>query len=113
MGFPDMPKNATPDAPPSAFQESLRRAEILNFIVNGKVPSEYQVDTGKLIGAIWGIFSEKIAPDVARKIAASVSGKSSGGGLSWELDGVLLFSSSGGQGGGPGGGGGLSITLKY
>ena len=56
-----------PDRPPSALKESIKKAEILNFMFTGQPPSEYQVDAGKLVGAVWGIFSDKIAPDVARE----------------------------------------------
>jgi hypothetical protein len=113
LGFPEMKDDDGPDAQPSASKESIKRAEILNFIITGQPPSEYQLDAGKLIGAVWGIFSDKIAPDVARKIAAGMSSKGGGSGPVLQLDATLLISPSGGKGGGPGGGGGITATLTF
>jgi hypothetical protein len=73
-------------------------------MITGQLPSAYQLDKGKLAGAIWGIFSTYIAPDVARKIASGMSSKHTSKGISYELDAVLLTDFSGG---------GVSLTLKY
>ncbi|HUX28574.1 MAG TPA: DUF4157 domain-containing protein, partial [Terracidiphilus sp.] len=67
LGFPDMKTDTKPGMPPSAAQQSLQQAEILAYLIDGKVPSAYTLDKGKLAGAIWGIFSTYIAPDLAHK----------------------------------------------
>jgi Domain of unknown function (DUF4157) len=104
LGFPDLNSDTAPDAPPSALQQSIQTGEIINYSMTGKLPSAYQLDKGKLVGACWGLFSKYIAPDVAAKIAKGMSGKTAGGGLSYELDGVLLPDFSGA---------GVSFTLKF
>ena len=105
MGFPDLQEADKPGSPPSAAQEALRKGEILNQIITGKVPSAWEaLDKGKLASAVWGIFATRIAPGVAQKITSSLSGKAGRAGLSYELDAVLLTDFSGG---------GLSFTLKY
>jgi hypothetical protein len=93
-----------PDGAPSAVQQSIQTGEIINYSMTGKLPSAYQLDKGKLVGACWGIFSKYIAPDVAAKIAKGMSGKIAGGSMSYELDGVLLPDFSGG---------GVSFTLRF
>jgi len=103
IGFPAMPTDDKSGLPPPAVVEALQRAEIFGYVTTGKIPSAYQLDVGKLVGAAWGIFSEKIAPDVARKVAASMSSKIGGTGMSYEFDGVLFADFHGG---------GLSFTLK-
>jgi Domain of unknown function (DUF4157) len=108
LGFPELERN--PDAPPSALQESIRKGEILNFQLTGQLPSEYKLDPGKLVGAAWGIFSQRIAPDIAAKIAAGMSSKPQGGGVSLQLDTVLIIDSSATK---KGGGGGVSLTLTF
>lgn len=108
LGFPELERN--PDAPPSALQESIKRGEILNFQLTGQLPSEYKLDPGKLVGAAWGIFSQRIAPDIAAKIAAGMSSKPKGGGVSIQLDTVLIIDSSATK---KGGGGGVSLTLTF
>ena len=110
LGFPELEKNKDPNAPPSAFQESIKKGEILNFMLTGQPPSEYKLDPGKLVGAAWGIFSQKIAPDIAAKIAAGMSSKPQGGGVSYQLDTVLIIDSSATK---KGGGGGVSLTLTF
>jgi hypothetical protein len=110
LGFPELEKNKDPDAPPSAFQESLKKGEILNFMLTGQPPSEYKLDPGKLVGAAWGIFSQRIAPDIAAKIAAGMSSKPQSGGVSLQLDTVLIIDSSATK---KGGGGGVSLTLTF
>ena len=105
LGFPDLKEADKPGSPPSAAQEALRKGEILNQIITGKVPSAWEaLDKGKLASAVWGIFATRIAPGVAQKITSSLSGKAGRAGLSYELDAVLLTDFSGG---------GLSFTLKY
>jgi hypothetical protein len=104
LGFPEMEDDDKPGAPPSAVKEAMQKAEILNYMVTGQLPSAYQLDKGKLAGAIWGIFSTYIAPDVARKISSGMSSKHTSKGISYELDAVLLTDFSGG---------GVSLTLKF
>jgi hypothetical protein len=53
----------------------LKKGQILNFIFTGQPPSEYSIDPGKLVGALWGIFSTQIDPGLARKIAAGLASK--------------------------------------
>jgi len=110
LGFPELEKNPNPDAPPSALHESIRKGEILNFQLTGQLPSEYKLDPGKLVGAAWGIFSQRIAPDIAAKIAAGMSSKPQGGGVSFQLDTVLIIDSSATK---KGGGGGVSLILTF
>jgi Domain of unknown function (DUF4157) len=110
LGFPELEQNKDPNAPPSAFQESLKKGEILNFMLTGQPPSEYKLDPGKLVGAAWGIFSQRIAPDIAAKIAAGMSSKPQGGGVSLQLDTVLIIDSSATK---KGGGGGVSLTRTF
>jgi hypothetical protein len=110
LGFPELEKNQDPNAPPSALQESIKRGEILNFQLTGQLPSEYKLDPGKLVGAAWGIFSQRIAPDIAAKIAAGMSSKPQGSGVSFQLDTVLIIDSSATK---KGGGGGVSLTLTF
>ena len=110
LGFPELEKNKDPSAPLSALQESLKKGEILNFMLTGQPPSEYKLDPGKLVGAAWGIFPQRIAPDIAAKIAAGMSSKPQGGGVSLQLDTVLIIDSSATK---KGGGGGVSLTLTF
>ncbi len=111
IGFPDLTPEAKPGEPPNAAQEALKRAEVLNFMLNGVMPSEYQIDAGKMVGAIWGIFSTQIAPDLAKKIAASVASKPKSSGPTYQLDATILFGS--GPTGKTGGGGGASLTVSF
>ncbi len=104
LGFPALKTDDKADMSPSAAQEALQRAEIFGYVVSGKVPSAYTLDKGKLASAIWGIFSTSIAPDVARKIASSLSSKKTSSGISYELDAVLNTDLKGG---------GFSFTLRY
>ena len=110
LGFPELEQNKDPNAPPSALQESIKKGEILNFMLTGQLPSEYKLDPGKLVGAAWGIFSQRIAPDVAARIAAGMSSKPQAGGVSVQLDTVLIIDSSATK---KGGGGGVSLTLTF
>jgi uncharacterized protein DUF4157 len=111
IGFPDLTPETKPGEPPSAAQEALKRAEMLNFIVNGVPPSEYQVDPAKMVGAIWGIFSTQIDPDLAKKIAASMASKPKTTGPTYQLDATILFGS--GPGGKTGGGAGAIFTVNF
>lgn len=110
IGFPDLSKDTKPGDPPSALQESLKKGEILNFILTGQPPSEYSIDPGKLVGALWGVFSTQIDPGLARKIAASVAGKPTGGGPTYQLDATILLNLGGPK---PGGGGGATLTVSF
>ena len=104
LGFPDLQDADKPGSPPSAAQQALQQGQIINQIITGQVPSAWQaLDKGKLAGAVWGIFSTYIAPDAARKITSSLSGKIGKSGPSYELDAVLLTDFSGG---------GISFTLR-
>jgi hypothetical protein len=94
--------------PESALAESLRRAEIMNQMLTGNVPSGWEaVEKTQLVQAIWGIFSTNIAPDLARSITSGLSTPAGPAGVYYELDLVLLtdFSSEIG--------GGLSFTVRY
>ena len=104
LGFPEAEAKTLPGGPPSALAESLKRGQILNQIVTGQVPRGWEaIDKAQLAGAVWGIFSTHIAPDLARKITSSVSAKGAGG-LSYELDLVLFTDFSGG---------GLSFSVAH
>jgi hypothetical protein len=62
----------------------------------GKVPSGWEaVDKGQLAGAVWGIFSQQIAPGLASKISSGLSGKTKSG-LSYQLDLTVLTTFNGG-----------------
>jgi len=116
FGFPDLSKDAAiPGAPPSALQESIKQGEIINYHLNGAIPSAYSVDPGKVIGAAWGIFTQ-LAPGVTSRIAAGLASKTGGGGPSYQLDATILFNM--GSGSGPtatktGGGGGATFTVMF
>jgi hypothetical protein len=110
VGFPDLTKDDKPGAAPTALQESLKQGEILNFILNHQPPSEYSVDPAKLVGAVWGIFATRIDPATAAKIAAGMSSKPKGGGLTYQLDVTLLLDLGGAK---PGGGGGATLTVSF
>jgi hypothetical protein len=123
MGFPDLTTQGNPGDPLSAAQQALKKAEILNFILNGAPPSEYQVDLAKTIGTAWAIFSNQIAPDLAKRIAAGMASKPKSSGPTYQLDATILFSGGSGDKTGSGraaspssrsgGGGGLSLTVSF
>ena len=97
LGFPESEAKELPDAPPSALQLSLQRAQIMNQMLTGTVPSGWEaIDKAKLASAVWGIFSTHIAPDVARNITRGLTVPTGPGRLSLELDIVLLTDFSGG-----------------
>jgi hypothetical protein len=110
IGFPDLSKDDQPGAPPSALKESLKKGEVLNFILTGQPPSEYSVDPAKIVGALWGIFSTQIDPALATKIAASMSSKPKGSGPTYQLDATILLNLGGPK---AGGGGGATLTVNF
>jgi hypothetical protein len=87
----------------------LKKGQILNFMFTGQPPSEYSIDPGKLVGALWGIFSTQIDPGLARKIAAGLASKPTRTGLTYQLDATILFNG----GSKPGGGGGATLTVTF
>ena len=63
----------------------------MNQMLTGQVPRGWDaIDKAQLAGAVWGIFSTHIAPDLARKITSGMSGRAGAGGPSYELDLVLF-----------------------
>jgi hypothetical protein len=105
LGFPEAEAKEIPGAPPSALAESLRRAEVMNQMLTGKVPAGWEaIDKAQLARAVWGIFSTHIAPDLARSITSGLSVPTVPGGVSLELDLILLTDFSGG---------GLSFTVRH
>jgi hypothetical protein len=105
LGFPEAEAKRVPGALPSALAESLRRAEVMNQILTGTVPTGWEaIDKAQLARAVWGIFSTRIAPDLARNITKGLSVPTGPGGASLELDLVLLTDFSGG---------GLSFTVRH
>lgn len=107
LGFPKPEKAADPNAPPSAAAEGLRKAEIINQTLTGKVPSSWEsMDKGELAGIIWSIFATHIAPDVAKKITSGMSAPLGPPGMSAELDLILITDFSKDIGGG------LGFTLR-
>jgi len=105
LSFPEVETSNISGASPSALQESLRRAEIISQTLSGRIPTGWEaVDKAQLAGAIWGIFSTKIAPDLASRISSGLSTRSGPGRASYELDLVLLSDFSGG---------GISFTVRH
>jgi hypothetical protein len=98
FGFPDLTKDFKTGDATSASQAAIARAEVLNYMFTGQVPSAYSLDAGKLIGVSWSLFSTYIAKDFATKLASSLSSKPSTGGLSWTLDATILFKPPSGSG---------------
>ena len=85
---------------PKDLKLSLERAELLDQMLMGKPPSGWeQTDKADLAKAIWGIFSENIAPDLAKKLTSGLQTKSAPG-RSYELDLVLITDFSTDVGGG-------------
>jgi hypothetical protein len=108
LGFPQLEQQSIPGMPESPLAASLHSAEIMNYALTGQAPSGWDaVDKGELARYVWGIFSENIAPGLAQDITSSLSIPPGPGGLSYELDLVLIsdFSSEIG--------GGLSFTVRY
>lgn len=107
LGFPKPEESADPNAPPSLAAESLRKAEIINQTLTGNVPSSWEsVDKGEVAKIAWSIFSNHIAPDVAKKITSGMSAPLGPPGVSAELDLVLITDFSKEIGGG------LGFTLR-
>jgi hypothetical protein len=95
LGLPsgDKPK---PGDPPSAAQEALKKAEFEYQMFTGKVPSGWEaIDKGQLMGAVWGIFSQRIAPGLAQSITSGLSGKTKTG-VAFQTDLTVLGDFSGG-----------------
>jgi hypothetical protein len=91
-------------SPPSAVQQLNNTGENIDYYLTGKVPTAYQVDKGQLAGVVWSLVSTYGVPDLAAKIAKSLSGKKAGGGVSYQADAVLLGDMHGG---------GVSFTIKW
>lgn len=107
LGFPKPEKSADPNAPPSLAAESLRKAEIINETLTGKVPSSWEsVEKGEVAKIAWSIFSNHIAPNVAKKITGGMSAPLGPPGVSAELD-LILITDFGKEIGG-----GLGFTLR-
>ena len=113
LGFPELPERTDLQkrlfsGAPDIMKESLQRANIINQTLTGKVPSGWEAtDKGQLASAIWGIFSTNIAPGLASKITSGLSTTTKAGGLSYELDLVLLTDFSKEIGGG------ASFTVRW
>jgi hypothetical protein len=104
LGFPEPEARAIPGAPPAALSESLRRAQLMNAVLTGKVPQGWEaIDKAQLARAVWGIFSTHLAPDVAGRITRSLAAKGPAG-TSYQLDLVLLTNFTGG---------GVSFSVQY
>jgi hypothetical protein len=105
LGFPEPEGEKLVGAPGTGMKEALRKGKLMNQIITGKVPTSWEaLDKGKLAKAIWGIFSTKIAPDLARDITSNLSKSMGQPGVSYELDLVILTDFKGG---------GLSFTVRY
>ena len=90
LGFPEPEAKAIPGAPASALSQSLRRGQVINELITGQVPRGWDaIDKAQLAGAVWGVFSTHIAPDLAKKITSGLSGTTRAG-ASYELDLVLF-----------------------
>ena len=93
---------------PDYLKESLQRAQIIDQMLTGKVPTGWEAaDKGELARYAWGIFSTNIAPDLAAKITSGLSTSTGPGGLSYELDLVLITDFSKEIGGG------ASFTVRW
>lgn len=84
------------------------RAKIINQLMMATAPSGWeQVDKAKLAEAIWGIFSENIAPDLAKKLTSGLSASTGHAGVSYELDLALITDF------GKDLGGGVQFTVRW
>jgi hypothetical protein len=93
---------------PDFLKESLQRAKVINQMLTGKVPTGWEeTDKGELARYVWGIFSTNIAPDLAAKITSGLSTSTGPGGLSYELDLLLITDFSKEIGGG------ASFTVRW
>jgi hypothetical protein len=113
LGFPSLPEETELQkrlfgGNPDVLKETLQRAKIMDQMLTGKVPSGWEeTDKSKLASAIWGIFSTKISPDLAAKITKGLTTSTGPGGLSYELDLVLISDFSKEIGGG------ASFTVRW
>jgi hypothetical protein len=86
---------------PDFLKESLQRAQLINQMLTGQVPTGWEeTDKGELARYVWGIFSTNIAPGLAEKITSGLSTSTGPGGLSFELDLLLITDFSKEIGGG-------------
>jgi hypothetical protein len=108
FGLPDKSKDVKPGEPLSAFQESMRMGEIINYHINGVTPSFASLDVGNLIKVGYSIFATHIDPSLAASLAAKVSAKPSTG-PKLSLDATVIFQTSPKAAGG----GGLTTTLTF
>lgn len=93
---------------PSSAKKSFERAKLVDQLLIGKTPSGWeQVDKGELAKAIWGIFSESIAPDFAKRLTSGLSTPTGAGKVSYELDLVLITDFS------KDAGGGVQFTVRW
>ena len=113
LGFPGLPEETELQkklfgGKPDVLKETLQRAKIMDQMLTGKVPTGWEeTDKAELAKAIWGIFSTKISPDLAAKITRGLSTTTGPGGLSYELDLVLISDFSKEIGGG------ASFTVRW
>ena len=108
FGLPDKSKDVKPGEPLTAFQESMRMGEIINYHINGVTPSFASLDVGNLIKVGYSIFATHIDRGLAASLASKVSAKPSTG-PKLSLDATVIFQTS------PkvSGGGGLTATLTF
>ncbi|GEM_PF-2538058 len=105
LGFSSAEVKEIPGMPESALASTLRRGEMMNQMLTGRLPSTWEaIDKAQLAGALWGIFSTRIAPDLARNITSRLTTPAGRPGASYQLDLVILTDFSGG---------GLSFSVKY
>lgn len=105
LGFPKPEGEKLAGAPGTGIKESFRKGKLMKHILTGKTPTSLEaVGKGKLAKAIWGIFSTKIDPDLARDITRKLSTSAGPAGVSFELDLAILTEY------GPGG---LSFIVRY
>jgi hypothetical protein len=105
LDFPDLEVPKLEGAPDSGLKEALAKGKVIKQVLTGRVPSTWEaLDKGKLVQAMWGIFSTKIAPDLAKGITRKMSTSTGRGGASIDLDLVIFTDFSGG---------GLSLTVKF
>ena len=113
LGFPGLPEETELQkklfgGKTDVLKETLQRAKIMDQMLTGKVPTGWEeTDKSELARAIWGIFSTKISPDLAAKITKGLTTSTGPGGLSYELDLVLISDFSKEIGGG------ASFTVRW
>jgi Domain of unknown function (DUF4157) len=100
LGFPEAEPVA--GAPPSAALEGMKRAQLLQQQLTGRLPSSWElVDKSQLAGIVWSLLSTRVAPDLARAISRSLS-RPAPPGVSVQLDLLVLTEFDGG---------GISLTV--